>query len=74
VKETSPGKFETTTVKTQSGARTMTVDPSTHTLYLPDAEMIPATGPTVGGEAGGRGRRGQMKPDSFMVIAVSRAG
>jgi len=70
VKETAPGKFETSTVKTQPGARTMCVDPSTHTLYLPDAEMLPATQPAAGG--GGRGGRGQMKPDSFMVIVVSR--
>ena len=73
VKETSPGKFEGSTVKTQQGARTMTVDPSTHTLYLPDAEMLPATQPAAGGGGGGGGRqRGQMKPDSFMVIVVSR--
>jgi len=71
VKETSPGKFDTSTVKTQPGARTMTVDTSTHTLYLPDAEMIPATQPATGEGRGGRGR-GQMKPDSFMVIVVSR--
>ena len=72
VKETSPGKFEGTTIKTLPAARTMTVDSSTHTLYLPTAEMqAPSTQPA--GEGGGRGRgRGQMKPDSFMIVVVAR--
>jgi DNA-binding beta-propeller fold protein YncE len=64
-KETSPGKFEVTqTVKTPRGARTMTVDPTTHTVYLPTAEM----NPLKAGE-----RRATMKPDSFMVVVVSTA-
>jgi DNA-binding beta-propeller fold protein YncE len=64
IKETSPGKFEVTqTVKTQQGAATMTIDPATHTIYLPSAEFEPATG----------GGRPQMKPDSFMVVVVAPA-
>ena len=62
VKETSPGKFEVTqTVKTPRGARTMTVDPATHNLYLPTAEF----GPAQPGE-----RRPSAKPDSFMIVVV----
>jgi DNA-binding beta-propeller fold protein YncE len=74
VKETSPGKFEGTTIKTVPAARTMTVDPSTHTLYLPTAEMAPASQPTTAPSGGGfgGGRRGQMKPDSFMIVVVPR--
>ena len=44
-KETSPGKFEIAqTVKTKPGARTMGVDPMTHTVYLPTAEFQPQSG------------------------------
>jgi DNA-binding beta-propeller fold protein YncE len=51
-------------VKTASGARTMAVDPSTHTLYLPTAELEPL--------APGQ-RRAQPKPDSFMIVEVGQA-
>ncbi|HSV16133.1 MAG TPA: hypothetical protein VLI90_17865 [Tepidisphaeraceae bacterium] len=62
VKETSPGKFEVTqTVKTAQGARTMALDPATHTIYLPTAEFQPATG----------GGRPQMKAGTFMVVVVA---
>jgi outer membrane protein assembly factor BamB len=68
VKETAPGKFEVVqTLKTRPGAKTMGVDPTTHTIYLPTAEL----------EQGG-GRRGRnrprAKPDSFMVLVVRRTG
>ena len=55
VKETSPGQFAVTaTVKTAQGARTMAIDPSTHTAYLPTAEFEPAAPGQrrPGGEAG----------------------
>jgi DNA-binding beta-propeller fold protein YncE len=65
-RETTPGKFEIVqTVSTPRGARTMDVDPTTHTLYLPTAEF----GPPVEGE-----RRPQPKPGSFMVVVVSPTG
>ena len=51
-------------VKTVGGARTMAVDPSTHMLYLPTAEMEPL--------APGQ-RRAQAKPDSFMIVEVRQA-
>lgn len=65
VKETSSGKFEVEqTVETKRGARTMALDASTHTIYLPTAEFME-------GAAGG-GRRPQAKPDTFMLVVVSR--
>jgi DNA-binding beta-propeller fold protein YncE len=63
--ETSPGKFEAVqTVSTPLGARTMGLDPTTHTLYLPTAELVP---PPAGSTA-----RPTMKPDSFMIVVVGR--
>lgn len=65
-RETSPGTFQIVqTVKTPRGARTMGIDPATHTLYLPTAEFEPASE----GQ-----RRPRSKPDSFMIVVVSRAG
>ncbi len=61
VKETSPGKFEVSTVTTKPGARTMAVDPTTHTVYLPAAEMEPAK----------EGQRPAMKPGTFMIVVVA---
>jgi len=59
-RETSPGKFEITqTVQTKPGARTMGLDPSTHTLYLPTAEMQSPNSRTA-------------KPNSFMILQVTR--
>jgi DNA-binding beta-propeller fold protein YncE len=63
IKETSPGKFQVTqTIKTHRSARTMCVDPTTHTLYLPAAETEPSTG----------GGRPQPKPNSFMIVVVGQ--
>jgi DNA-binding beta-propeller fold protein YncE len=62
-RETSDGKFEIVqTVQTKRGARTMGLDPTTHTLYLPTAEYQPQSG---------QGRP-QPKPGTFMVIVVKR--
>lgn len=64
VRETSPGKFAIVqTVKTRLGARTMGIDPKTHTLFLPTAEF--------GQEKNARSRP-IPKPGSFMVLVVSR--
>ena len=55
------GKFAVEqTVKTAPGARTMGLDSSTHRLYLPTAELLPAAG----------GGRPQPKPGTFMVLVV----
>lgn len=53
-------------VKTPLGARTMGVDPSTHTIYLPTAEFVP----TAPGAA--PPQRPQMKPDTFMIVVVGQ--
>ena len=63
VRETAPGKFEVVqTVKTPRGARTMGVDPTTHTAYLPTAEL----NPPVEGQ-----RRPVPKTGTFMIVVVS---
>jgi hypothetical protein len=65
-RETSPGKFEIVqTVKTPMGARTMGIDPKTHTLYLPTAEFLAPASPNS---------RPVPKPDSFMIVVVKPAG
>jgi DNA-binding beta-propeller fold protein YncE len=64
-RETSSRKFEIVqTVKTPEGARTMGVDPATHTIYLPTAEFLPSEGTG----------RPSAKPGSFMIVVVSRSG
>jgi hypothetical protein len=63
-RETAPGKFAIVqTVATRQGARTMGIDPSTHTLYLPTAES-----------AGGSGKQPTMKPGPFVILVVRAAG
>ena len=62
LKQTSPGQFSAAGVQTRAGARTMTVDPSTHILYLPTADFdAPA----------GNGPRPAMKAGSFMIVVVA---
>jgi YVTN family beta-propeller protein len=62
------GKYDTVdTVATERGARTMTVDPKTHRLYLLAAEY-PA--PAAGAQPG-RGRVPAL-PDSFHVLVVGK--
>jgi len=66
IAETSPGKFETVqTVKTHSGAKTMGLDPSTHTLYMPAVDF---DAPKPGTD------RGAAKPGSFQIVVVARDG
>lgn len=66
VRETTPGKFQVIqTVQTPRGARTMGVDPMSHTLYLPTAKMLPpAEGQT----------RPRPEPGTFMIVVVSPTG
>lgn len=62
------GKYDTVdTVVTERGARTMTVDPKTHRVYLLAAEY-PA--PAAGAQPG-RGRVPAL-PDSFHVLVVGK--
>jgi DNA-binding beta-propeller fold protein YncE len=63
IREVAEGKFEVVqTVKTKSGARTVAVDPQSHSLYLPTAEFETAAGAT----------RTSMKADSFQILVVAR--
>lgn len=62
VRETSPGKFALIqTVQTRPGAKTMGVDPKTHTLFLPTAEFTPQKDAKS---------RPIPKADSFMILVV----
>jgi YVTN family beta-propeller protein len=69
VREESPAKFSVLeTVTTQTGARTMTVDPDTHTLYLPTAEFGPAPAPTQE-----RPRpRPPILPNTFVILKIQK--
>jgi hypothetical protein len=68
--EPEPGKFKVVaTVPTQATARTMTIDPKTHRLYLSAATPVPAP---AGAQKKG-GRRGNVRgnvPGSFVIIVV----
>jgi DNA-binding beta-propeller fold protein YncE len=51
------------TLKTEKGARTMTIDPATHKIYLASAKFSePAAGQ----------RRGKMQPGSFKVLVYGQ--
>jgi DNA-binding beta-propeller fold protein YncE len=68
VRETSPGKFEIVqTITTPIGARTMAIDPTTGTIYLPTADMQATTLPS--------GAPGKPKPiaGTFKVFVVAPA-
>ncbi len=66
VQESGPGKFAAiSTIPTQSGARTMAIDPQTHRLYLSAATIAPDTA----GQPQGRGRR-NFVPGSFVILVV----
>jgi YVTN family beta-propeller protein len=69
VKEVSPTQFVVQeTVPTQRGARTITVDPESHAVYLPTAEYGPAPAPTAD-----RPRpRPPVLPDSFVIRKLQR--
>ena len=77
VGEEAPGRFAVVaTIPTQAGARTMTIDPKTHRMYLSAATPEPApaakaeikTEPLAKAKGAGRGRR--MVPGSFVVLVV----
>ncbi len=63
VREAKGGKYEIAeNVQTARGARTMALDPKTHTVYLATAEF----GPPAEGQ-----RRPSIKPGTFMVLVYS---
>jgi DNA-binding beta-propeller fold protein YncE len=79
VKEETPEKFSVVaTVPTQQGARTMTIDPKTHKLYLSAATAAPTAdgkahtkkAPAATGKGGGGMGRRRMVPGSFVVLVV----
>ncbi len=65
-RETAPGRFAIVqTLATRPGAKTMGLDPATHTLYLPTAELS--------GGGGGKSRP-VARPGSFTILVVRAAG
>jgi DNA-binding beta-propeller fold protein YncE len=69
VREESPLKFTVLeTVATQIGARTITVDPKTHTLYLPTAEFGPAPAPTQERPH----PRPVIMPNTFCILKIQK--
>ncbi len=63
IRQNAAGKFEgVQSVPTMPGARTMDIDPKTHALYLPTAELEPRQGSRWPG----------LKPGTFRVLVVSR--
>lgn len=63
------GKYEVAeNVPTARGARTMTIDPKTHKLYLPNAKYAPA----VPAAAGQKSARPAMVPGSFSVLVMAQ--
>jgi DNA-binding beta-propeller fold protein YncE len=68
-KEESPDKFEVVqSVATERGARTMTIDPKTHQIFLVTAKFGPAPAPT----ADQPHPRPAILPDSFEVLVVGK--
>ena len=77
VREEAPDRFAVAaTIPTQQGARTMTLDPKTHRIYLSAATAAASantktqtkTAAKAKGKGGGRGRN--MVPGSFVVLVV----
>jgi DNA-binding beta-propeller fold protein YncE len=66
--EAEPGKFKVvSTIRTQTSARTLALDPSTHRLYLPAATPMPAR---AGAQPKAKGGRRGMIPGSFVIVVV----
>lgn len=69
VHEDSPDKFSLVEdVPTQTGARTMALDPKTHEVFLVTAQFAPPPAPTPENPH----PRGGMVPDSFVVLVYGR--
>jgi len=69
VHEDSPDKFSVVqSVATERGARTMTLDPKTHQIYLVTAKF----GPPPAATADNPRPRPSMLPDSFVVLVVGK--
>jgi hypothetical protein len=71
IRQTGPGTFAVEqTVKTMTGAKTLTLDTRTGKIYLIAADY--GASPDSAQPAGRRPRRGPMVPGSFSIIVVSR--
>jgi hypothetical protein len=69
VKENNPTSFVVEqTLQTMPRAKTLTLDTKTNRILLIAAEFTPAPTPTPGGRLG----RGQMVPDSFLILVVGK--
>ena len=69
IREESPSTFSVAeTVSTQLGAKTITIDPETHTLYLPTAEY----GPTPAATAGTPAPKAPILSNTFVVLKVTK--
>lgn len=69
VQETSTAKFEVAeTVATQSGARTMTIDPKTHNVYLPVGPFTPRPGSAPAAPT----QQTTGTPEIFSVLIVGK--
>ena len=67
VKEISANKYALVeTITTKKSARTITIDPSTHKLYLPAADMEPVPADAA------KGTRPKMVPGSFQVLVLTK--
>ncbi len=70
IKETGAASFAVEqTVKTMSGAKTLTLDSKTDHILLIGAEYA---APATPAKAGARGGRGAMVPDSFTILVVGK--
>jgi DNA-binding beta-propeller fold protein YncE len=64
--EDTPEKLRVVqTLRTQPGARTLALDPSTHNIYLATADRVPAAGPSAG--------RPAVVPGSFRILVYGPA-
>jgi hypothetical protein len=69
--EDSPNKLSLVgNIPTEAGARTMELDPNTHTLYTVTAKFAPAPPAAPGAARGGRGPRRQIEPGSFHLLII----
>ncbi|MCY7422049.1 MAG: YncE family protein [Chitinophagaceae bacterium] len=67
IKEEAANNFKVTeTIITKPGARTITLDETTHQLYLPTAEFEPLAADAK------KGDRPKMKPGTFQVLVVGK--
>ncbi|MBZ5497991.1 MAG: YncE family protein [Acidobacteriia bacterium] len=73
-REETPDKLTVVqTLETARGARTMTLDPKTHKIYLAAVDYQPAPATPPAGTPPGRGRA-QAVPNSFKVLVYEMVG